>query len=61
MIATLNASSETDPAQTLTGGPKRRRRYYGATRVVTIANAGPTGQWLTCATRNPGTLVGVRM
>jgi hypothetical protein len=45
MIAILNASSETDPAQTLTGGPKRRR-YYGATRVVTIANAGPTGQWL---------------
>ena len=31
--------------KTLTGGPKRRRNY-GATRLGTIANAGPTSQWV---------------
>jgi len=32
-------------AKNLTGG-LNRRRIYGATRVFTIANAGPTGQWI---------------
>jgi len=41
MIAILNASSQSDPAQNAYGWLKRRR-YYGATRVVTIANGGPT-------------------
>jgi len=50
MIAILNASSETDPAQNPYRWPEGRRNY-GATRVVTIANAGPTGQWLIRARR----------
>jgi len=52
MIATLNASSETDPAQKTYRWPLRRRNY-GATRVFTIANAVPTGQWLSWAHVHP--------